>query len=85
MNTQGADLSAFEKSPAQIAYEGAVQQWQQVVMQLAKSNPDIKPEQYPPQPTPQQYGYQPAGNGVQQQGQQQGQQQPQQQGQVGAQ
>jgi hypothetical protein len=62
MNTQGADLSAFEKSPEQMAYEQAVGQWQQLVMQLAKQNPDIKPEQFPPQPTPQQFGYQPQGN-----------------------
>jgi hypothetical protein len=64
MNTQGADLAPFEKSPEQQAYEQAVGQWQQVVMQIAKTSPNIKPEQYPPQPTPQQYGYQPAGNNV---------------------
>jgi hypothetical protein len=64
MNTQGADLSPFEKSPEQMAYEQAMGQWQQVCLQLAKTNPDIKPEQYPPQPAPQAYGYQPVGNGV---------------------
>lgn len=76
MNTQGADLSPFEKSPQQIAYEQAVGQWQQMCMQMAKQNPEMDPAKYPPQPTPQQYGYQPAGNGVgngQQQQVQQGQ------------
>ena len=73
MATQGADLKAFEKSPEQMAYEGAVSQWQQLVMQLTKSNPAITAQQLPPQPVPQQFNYQPQGNGpVQPQSQQQG-------------
>lgn len=63
MKTQGAELSAFEKGPEQIAYEQAVSQWQQVVMQMAKDNKEIKAEQFPPQPVPEQFGYQPQGNG----------------------
>ena len=59
MKTQGAELKEFEKTPQQVAYETAVGQWQQVVMQMAKDNPQVKPEQYPPQPTPEQYGYVP--------------------------
>lgn len=64
MKMQGADLKPFEKSPQQIAYEQAQAQWQQAVVQIAKDNPDIKPEQYPVAPTPQQFGYQPQGNSV---------------------
>ncbi len=64
MKTQGANLADFEKSPQQIAYEQAVSQYQNMVMQLVKENKDIKPEQYPPAPLPQQFGYQPQGNNV---------------------
>lgn len=60
MKTQGADLKAFEKSPEQIAYEQAVGQWQQVVMEAMKQGVD--PTKLPPQPVPQQYNYNPAGN-----------------------
>lgn len=62
MKTQGADLKAFEKSPEQIAYESAVQSWQQVVMEAMKQG--IDPQKLPPQPLPQQFNYQPAGNNV---------------------
>jgi len=61
MKTQGADIGQFQKSPQKKQYEQAVSQWQQAIMQLAKENPDIKPEQYPPQPTPQQFGIGPDG------------------------
>lgn len=61
MKTQGADLKPFEKGPEQIAYEQAMNQWSNTVMQIVKDNPDIKPEQYPPQPVPAQFGYVPAG------------------------
>lgn len=57
MKTQGADLAAFEKSPPQIAYEQAVQSWQQLVLQLAKAG--STPQQYPAQPKPQDYGFDP--------------------------
>lgn len=56
MKMQGADLRPFEKSENQKHYEQALGQWQQVVMQMAKDNPDITPEQFPPQPLPQQFG-----------------------------
>lgn len=56
MKTQGADLKPFEKSPQQIAFEQAMAQWQQMA-QLAIS----KGQQFSiPQPTPAQYGYNPA-------------------------
>jgi len=60
MKTRGADLEPFEKSPEQIAYESAVAAWQNTVMQLFKQNPEIKQEQLPQQPLPEQYGYNPA-------------------------
>ena len=59
MKTQGADLKEFEKSQQQVAYESAVQQWSQTVTQLAKDNPKITADQYPPQPSPQQFNYVP--------------------------
>lgn len=71
MKTQGADLASFEKSPEQIAYEQAMGSWQQTVVALAEANKDITPEQYPPQPLPEQFGYQPQGNNVAKSGQQQ--------------
>ena len=60
MKTQGADLKPFEKSPEQVAYESAVQQWQQTVIEVAKAGGDIKSL---PQPTPQQFNYSPAKQG----------------------
>jgi hypothetical protein len=61
MKTQGADLKAFEKSPEQVAYEQAVQQWQQVVTEGMKQGAD--PKSLPPQPTPQAFGYDPKTQG----------------------
>lgn len=60
MKTQGAHISAFQKSPQQIQYESAMGQYQQMVMQLFKQNPDIKQEQLPVAPKPQDFGYDPA-------------------------
>ena len=63
MKTQGADLSSFEKSQAQLAYEQAAMQWQQSVQsiteQLIKAGQPIDPKSFPPQPVPQQFGYTP--------------------------
>ena len=77
MKTQGLDLKPFEKSAEQRAYEDAVSQWQQVVMEAMKQG--VEQAKLPPQPTPQQYGYTPtnqAGAETQSQaaGQQAGQQ-----------
>jgi hypothetical protein len=62
MKTQNADLKPFEKSPQQQAYESAVQAWQQVVVQMITKNPQLEAKNYPPQPTPQQYGYDPSAS-----------------------
>lgn len=62
MKTQNAQITAFEKPPEQIAYEQAAAQWQQVVLQLAQSGQDAK--SFPPQPTPQQFNYNPTNQGA---------------------
>lgn len=59
MKTQGADLSPFEKSPPQVAFETAMDQYQQMVIQLYKQNQGQAPDKLPDAPTPQQYGYNP--------------------------
>jgi hypothetical protein len=67
MKTRNADLSAFEKSPEQQAYEQAVGAWQQTVEALAKQMGDaIDPKKFPPQPLPQQFGYVPGAPASQQ-------------------
>lgn len=55
MKTENVDLSAFEKSPAQVAYEQALASWQAVAMKAAEKGLEIST----PQPTPQQFGYDP--------------------------
>jgi hypothetical protein len=60
MKTQGAQITAFEKSPEQLAYEQALQAWQQTTIRMAENGVT----QFPPQPTPDQFGYQPQGMGV---------------------
>jgi hypothetical protein len=52
---RGADISFAEKTPEQVAYEQAVQSWQQTVVEAAKAGATA----FPPQPTPEQYGYKP--------------------------
>lgn len=74
VKTQGADLTPFEKSQSQIAYETAVMQWQQTIAQamdtLKISLKAVDPVQItnivsqfqkglPAQPKPQDYGYDP--------------------------
>lgn len=67
MKTQGADVAAFEKSPEQLAYEQAVQQWQAAVQQITLQLKGLDPQaiqqvlkSLPPQPLPAQYNYVPA-------------------------
>ena len=60
MKLKGADVSNFEKSAEQQAYEQAAGQYQQMVMQLFKQNPELKQEQLPAPPKPQDFGYDPA-------------------------
>jgi hypothetical protein len=69
MKTKGAKLQPFEKSPEQIAYEQAVGAWNQtakeIVEMLTKEYGDQLPpmeevaKALPPQPTPEQFGYNP--------------------------
>ena len=60
MKTQGSKISSFEKSPEQLAYEQAANQWQQVVTEAVQAG--IDPEKIPPQPLPEQFGYVPKQN-----------------------
>lgn len=55
MKTQNTDLSPFEKTPAQVEYEAAVNRWQQLAMLSAEKGVAFQT----PQPTPQEYGYNP--------------------------
>lgn len=69
MKSRGARLHSFEKSSEQLAYEQALASWQQSMAMLAQSlqgNKDITSEELqqlaeklPPQPTPEQFGYNP--------------------------
>lgn len=76
LKTRNVDLKPFEKTPAQIAYEQALMQWQNMaaqVTELAKSVTmkvegvtleqikEMVKELTPPQPKPQDYGYNPEG------------------------
>ena len=68
MKIQGAEIEEFEKPPEQLAFEQAMAQWQQLVLQVIKANPAAQASQYPPQPVPADYKYDPA---AQQQSQEQ--------------
>ena len=59
MKTKGAIITPFEKSPEQVAYEQALQVWQQIAGLVAEKGGDLK--SIPPQPLPQDYGYNPEG------------------------
>ena len=61
MKTQGADLTDFEKSPEQLAFEQAMAQWSNIAQLLIEKDGD--PSTLPPQPIPEQYGYNPAAQG----------------------
>lgn len=81
MQTQGAKgLTDFKKSQPQITYEQAVGQWQQTVQMLMKQNPNVQQSQFPQQPKPQDYGYDPNATDPGQQNPTSKQQQPQQSG-----
>lgn len=57
LKQQRADVSHFQKPKEQVAYEQAMQTWQQVAMAIAEGkNPNA---QIPPQPTPEQFGWNP--------------------------
>lgn len=72
MKIQGARITDFEKSPEQQAYEQAVGQWQMMVEQIIKANPQATQDNFPPMPVPQQFGYVPAGASAPTAGQPQG-------------
>jgi hypothetical protein len=56
MKTENVDLSPFEKSPQQLAYEQAVGQWTQLAqLAIQKGSPFNTP-----QPLPEQFGFDPA-------------------------
>lgn len=60
MKTQGAKISEFEKPPEQIAFEQAMQQWQQVAMTAVDKGANLT--NLPPAPVPETFGYDPANN-----------------------
>jgi len=60
MKTQGADLTAFEKSPEQVAFETALGQWQQLAQFAIEKDVDVN--SLPPQPLPEQFNYDPRQN-----------------------
>lgn len=60
MKTKGADLRPFEKPPEQLAYEQAMQQWTALAQaMIEKSEAGQLPDNFPPQPLPEQFGYNP--------------------------
>lgn len=69
MKNQGAKLGPFEKSQQQLAYEQAMLAWQQAIQQAAQTIAQTQHadtqmiqtlmQQIPPQPKPQDYGYDP--------------------------
>jgi hypothetical protein len=77
MKTQGAHIAQFEKSKEQLAYEQAVQSWQQAVTSMSEEFKIISSKAetleditklmselkkvLPPQPQPQQFNYNPQG------------------------
>lgn len=60
MKTQGADLSPFEKSPEQQAYEQALGSWQQMAALAIEKGQEFTQ----PQPLPEQFGYNPGQMGT---------------------
>ena len=60
MKTQGANISEFEKSPEQVAYEQAVGQWQGLMSQAIDK--DANMSNMPKQPIPADFGYDPSKN-----------------------
>lgn len=59
--TQGADLTPFEKSSEQVAYEQALTAWQGLAQLAIEKGLDPE-DKLPPQPKPEDFGYTPANN-----------------------
>lgn len=57
MKTQGADLTPFEKSREQVAYEQALAAWQGAVVEALKAG--VEADKLPPQPKPEEFGFNP--------------------------
>lgn len=57
MKLQGAKITEFEKSQSQVAYEQAVQTWQQTALEVIKAGGDTKA--LGAMPKPEEYGYNP--------------------------
>jgi hypothetical protein len=71
MKTQGARIQDFEKSSEQLAYEQALGQWQQLTQMVVEAMRGKDPaevqaliQSLPPQPLPQQFGYNPQQQGA---------------------
>jgi len=62
MKTQGAEITDFEKSPEQQAYEQAVSQWQSIMQLAVEKGIDPTTLGAGPMPTPEQFGYDPQQN-----------------------
>lgn len=58
LKQQRADVSHFQKPKEQVAYEQAVGNWQQIAMAIAEGK--AQGVQIPPQPLPEQFGWNPA-------------------------
>ncbi len=61
MKTQGAQISHFEKSPEQVAYEQALAAWQSIAQAAVEKglDPEDPKLNLPPQPLPEQFGFDP--------------------------
>lgn len=69
IKTQGGRIQEFEKKPEQIAYEQALQAWMQqsqMIAEALKGNENAAEliKSLPPQPQPQQFGYNPQQQGA---------------------
>lgn len=64
LKTRNVDLKPFEKSKEQLAYEQAMMQWQQMAQLAIEKGGTFNT----PQPTPQQYGYNPSQQPLNQNG-----------------
>jgi hypothetical protein len=62
MKTQGADITAFEKSPEQLAYEQAVGSWQSIMQLAVEKGVDPNSLGAGEMPLPEQFGYDPQAN-----------------------
>lgn len=62
MKTQGAEITDFEKSPEQVAYEQALSAWQGTMQLAIEKGIDPKTLNLGPQPLPKEFNYNPQNN-----------------------